>query len=399
MKLLLRILSLALISLTTLNASANALSNMGQIHAIGFGNQASNLYLATEKGLFLLDAEGNSQELTNSRQQLLNIATDPDNRNRLYTTRATSGDADLNLLVSDDRGRTFSPVNGDLSNQISLRKLTVSPADRQTIYGMGSELYRSNDRGKSWEASGQLPGKTFQIAASGNNTDHLYAATRAALLLSEDAGENWTTLIPLPTTSVKVYDGQLYAFVVGKGLMQADEQEMQWHKLSNVLGAQVLLDLAVFSQKQEQRIVGLTQYGKLMQSSDKGVTWSSLPEQQISLSNAETEGQKLYQQNCQSCHGIDAVGESYSEKALTSKDFFMAPALNGSMHTWHHTDQQLLRTIREGSPRTDKMPAWKQQLSDDQILTIIAYLKSMWGEPQKRCQGPKHMDRSCLSGS
>jgi mono/diheme cytochrome c family protein len=67
------------------------------------------------------------------------------------------------------------------------------------------------------------------------------------------------------------------------------------------------------------------------------------------------------------------------------------------MHGWHHTDEQLTQTILEGSPRTEKMPAWKATLDKNDALAIIAYLKTFWGETQKRCQGPGHMDRACLA--
>ncbi len=59
------------------------------------------------------------------------------------------------------------------------------------------------------------------------------------------------------------------------------------------------------------------------------------------------------------CHGIDGVGENYSQQALTDKNYFMAPALDASAHAWHHSDAGLVKSIREGSPRTKRMAAWR----------------------------------------
>jgi len=109
---------------------------------------------------------------------------------------------------------------------------------------------------------------------------------------------------------------------------------------------------------------------------------------------AAKRGAKLYNNYCVSCHGVEAVGEPAPPPMLQRPGYFAAPALNGSGHTWHHTDENLLATIMQGSPRTKKMPAWKGVLSKKQVQDVIAYFKSLWPKRSLDCQGPKHM--SCM---
>ncbi|MDH5513301.1 MAG: cytochrome c [Gammaproteobacteria bacterium] len=113
------------------------------------------------------------------------------------------------------------------------------------------------------------------------------------------------------------------------------------------------------------------------------------PDQQAAL-----RGAKLYKSFCQSCHGERGVGETVYPWNVGKPGYFPAPALDDSQHAWHHSDEDLLEFIREGSPRTPLMPAWKKNLSDKNIRDIIAYMKSLWSPRALECQGPRHM--SCM---
>ena len=107
--------------------------------------------------------------------------------------------------------------------------------------------------------------------------------------------------------------------------------------------------------------------------------------------HAAQRGAKLYKNFCQSCHGERGAGELVYPWNIGKPGYFPAPALDDSQHAWHHSDEDLVKLIREGSPRT---PAWKNNLSDKNIRDIVAYMKSLWGARALECQGPKHM--SCM---
>ena len=83
-----------------------------------------------------------------------------------------------------------------------------------------------------------------------------------------------------------------------------------------------------------------------------------------------SRGENLFQSNCASCHGDKGQGH----KALKE-----APALNGSEHSWHHADSQVVNLIRNGGIN---MPAVGKGLSDEDIEAIMLYYKQWWGKSQ-----------------
>jgi mono/diheme cytochrome c family protein len=102
-----------------------------------------------------------------------------------------------------------------------------------------------------------------------------------------------------------------------------------------------------------------------------------------------TVGQQLYAQYCASCHGVNGEGQfpsAPSERDATGR--FGAPPHNGDGHTWHHGDAMLVNYVRNGGiSLTDStnwypMPAFSDQLSDEQILLTLAYIKTFWNAEQ-----------------
>ena len=49
----------------------------------------------------------------------------------------------------------------------------------------------------------------------------------------------------------------------------------------------------------------------------------------------------LYQNNCASCHGENLQGQIGWQNALDEDGHRLAPPLNGSAHTWHHSPEYL----------------------------------------------------------
>lgn len=108
---------------------------------------------------------------------------------------------------------------------------------------------------------------------------------------------------------------------------------------------------------------------------------------------AARRGEKLFEANCQACHGQRGAGES-PHAGLAGQA--LAPALDATMHAWHHTDEQLRETILKGSPvPNSRMVGWEGRLSGRDADDLVAYMKSLWDERALRCQGPKHMNPGC----
>ncbi len=93
-------------------------------------------------------------------------------------------------------------------------------------------------------------------------------------------------------------------------------------------------------------------------------------------------GKIAYEKNCVSCHMINLAG-AQNWKGLDEDGHRKAPPLNGTGHTWHHDDKTLHSIIKYGLAKLvknyeGKMIGFEDKLSDKEIDSILAYLKSFW---------------------
>lgn len=103
-------------------------------------------------------------------------------------------------------------------------------------------------------------------------------------------------------------------------------------------------------------------------------------------------GQAIYQANCATCHG--AKGEGAPRWKTSNADGTLPPPPHDSSgHTWHHSDGLLFRIVRDGGQPAygypgfrSNMPAWRDNLTDEEIIAVITYLKSLWGPKERALQ-------------
>lgn len=102
-------------------------------------------------------------------------------------------------------------------------------------------------------------------------------------------------------------------------------------------------------------------------------------------------GRLVYQQSCASCHGSQGkVTANWEEPNALGN--LPPPPHDADGHTWKHSDAMLYRMVSEGwrDPfnKTEEltMPAFKSQLSPDQIRHVISYLKTLWTSEQRQFQ-------------
>lgn len=94
-------------------------------------------------------------------------------------------------------------------------------------------------------------------------------------------------------------------------------------------------------------------------------------------------GQKIYSENCASCHGSKLEGEQ-NWKVRKTSGRLPAPPHDASGHTWHHSDEHLFGIVKDGlaayapAGYATDMPAFKGILSDAEIEAVLAYIKSRW---------------------
>ena len=98
------------------------------------------------------------------------------------------------------------------------------------------------------------------------------------------------------------------------------------------------------------------------------------------------QGQIIYGQYCSSCHGADLTGEP-NWKVRNDDGSLRPPPHDNSGHTWHHSDQLLLSITRDSSDLAEsRMPPFGDSLSDDEIMSILEFLKSVWGPEEREFQ-------------
>ena len=98
-------------------------------------------------------------------------------------------------------------------------------------------------------------------------------------------------------------------------------------------------------------------------------------------------GKRLYDKHCADCHGENGVGQDPKRRAggQDANRVMIAPALNGTAHTWHHPPKLLYRYIDKGSIiRKSPMPSFGDELNKQEILSIIAYFQSLWSEKRRQ---------------
>lgn len=115
------------------------------------------------------------------------------------------------------------------------------------------------------------------------------------------------------------------------------------------------------------------------------------PEIDVTDRAAVREGRKLYGDFCASCHGARLEGEA-NWRQQRADGSLPAPPHDETGHTWHHPDQLLFAVTKYGgqvnAPEgfTSNMPAFKQDLTDGQIVSILAFIKSRWPDEVRQRQ-------------
>ncbi len=94
-------------------------------------------------------------------------------------------------------------------------------------------------------------------------------------------------------------------------------------------------------------------------------------------------GKNVYGENCADCHGKNLEGQP-NWRVRTADGPLPPPPHDVTGHTWHHPDQILLEITARGGQATapagfiSGMPAFGEILSDDEILAVLAFIKTKW---------------------
>ena len=110
------------------------------------------------------------------------------------------------------------------------------------------------------------------------------------------------------------------------------------------------------------------------------------------LTSASRDGQVIFSTTCLACHGASGEGQP-NWHIPNAEGVLPAPPLNGDGHTWHHSDGFLYRYVKNGGKMLEGpslpdfksgMPAFGESLSHEEIVAVLTYVKSLWGDKTSR---------------
>ena len=105
-------------------------------------------------------------------------------------------------------------------------------------------------------------------------------------------------------------------------------------------------------------------------------------------------GAAVYEQHCAACHGRELEGEP-NWRRRKADGTLPAPPHDATGHTWHHSDELLFRLTRDslgviaGEDYRTTMPAYGGILSDRDIWSVLAYIKSRWPADIQKVQAER----------
>lgn len=100
-------------------------------------------------------------------------------------------------------------------------------------------------------------------------------------------------------------------------------------------------------------------------------------------------GRYVYGVSCAQCHGANLEGQA-NWRQRGADGLLPAPPHDETGHTWHHTDQVLFDLTKYGMQRfagpdyRSAMPAYREVLSDEDIIAAMSYIKSRWPDSIRR---------------
>ena len=117
------------------------------------------------------------------------------------------------------------------------------------------------------------------------------------------------------------------------------------------------------------------------------MTYSNKSNASINLNTTDNSiienGKQIYAKNCASCHGVNLEGQKNWMSRLPD-GLMPAPPHDQTGHTWHHPDRYLFMVTKYGIEEfigekyPNNMPAYKDILSDKEIIAVLSYIKSTW---------------------
>ena len=258
------------------DSSYEALISKTHMHGIAVHPvDPSRFYLATHHGFYLVAGDGKVTQMSDNQNDYMGFTPHPSNASVFFASGHPSTGGNTGFLQSTDQGRSWKRLSNGAGGPVDFHQMDVSQVNPDLIFGVFRGLQVSEDGGQSWQIVAKTPANLYDLAASPNDADTLYAATQQGLLISTDRGQSWSPahMNQSPASMVQASaDGSVYAFVAGLGLIRNSDDSMTWTSLNNDFGNRYLLHLAVNADYPDI-IYTISNTKEVLHSGDGGRSW------------------------------------------------------------------------------------------------------------------------------
>jgi photosystem II stability/assembly factor-like uncharacterized protein len=161
--------------------------------------------------------------------------------------------------------------------------MTIYPSGPDTLYAIGGWFFRSTDHGEHWDSLSGLVTDYGDIKTDPFNSRIIYASVYGFssnnVVVSSDGGLTWEIKLigtgPFGAPFIEIDPGDMHTVYAGKGpgsLMRSTDWGQNWEEIAYFSG---LNDFRI-APSNDSVMYALT-YNTVRRSTDKGVTWLSLP--------------------------------------------------------------------------------------------------------------------------
>ncbi|MDQ7054170.1 MAG: YCF48-related protein [candidate division KSB1 bacterium] len=275
------------------------------IHDLAVSPTSGALFLASERaGVFRSDDRGKSWQPVNSglsATEIMAVAVHPEGDVFIATGKDSSFSVlDRYVYRSSNEGETWTRVH---INSVEATSFVFTPWGDIFAGLAGNGILRSSNGGQSWQTMNNGLRSLYVFDMSVKDEDRIYAVTHCAgVFISHDRGVTWEPInadlsyLAILSLSINSINGQVFAGSHCGGIFRSTDNGLTW-TWTGLQGAQVTsltsnLDGQIFA---GTSYLGLGASGDVYRSSDNGATWQNIsPDNDFFLSLAFDADGNLY---------------------------------------------------------------------------------------------------------
>jgi photosystem II stability/assembly factor-like uncharacterized protein len=208
-----------------------------------------------------------------------------------FSDKSIVAGTNIGLYISQSGNKWQSLGKGLPANDSIIVLMNASNDEKTIMAGTShSGLYLSNDKGATWNKTGNGLPPDSSVTTLASNPDHtiwFVALGSANLFTSQDMGQNWqvvNTGLPSESTVLSIaVDPQNIYMGTDRGLYLSSDSGQSWSKSTNKIGQTRVTSLS--TNPKRTFLLATTDAG-IFTTNDEGKTWESLTNEGLPQTNS-----------------------------------------------------------------------------------------------------------------